>query len=117
MRAIVQNAFGGPDTFSLEEIETPEPTSSEILIQVACASVNPVDWKIREGKLKDRLPHRFPIIPGWDAAGVVAKSGSKDLPFQLGDKVWAYCRKPTVQWGTYAEYVGVEAAAVARMPK
>jgi NADPH:quinone reductase len=74
--------------------------------------VNPVDWKIREGMLEGLFPDRFPLILGWDAAGTVAAVGAA-VTVQVGDKVYAYCRKPTVQWGTYAEYVAMATAAVA----
>jgi NADPH:quinone reductase len=66
--------------------------------------------------LEGVFPHRFPLILGWDAAGTVAAVGAAVTEFQVGDKVYAYCRKPTVQWGTYAECVAMATAAVAPMP-
>jgi len=66
--------------------------------------------------LRTVLPHRFPIIPGWDAAGTVEALGSEVRGFAVGDRVYSYCRKPVVQWGTYAQFVTMTASAVARMP-
>ena len=104
MKAMIINGFGGADRLEMAEVATPEAQPDEILIRVAYAGVNPVDWKIREGMLEGLFPHRFPLILGWDAAGTVAALGAKAAGFQVGDKVYAYCRTPIVQWGTYAEY-------------
>ena len=78
--------------------------------------MNPVDWKVREGRLSPRVPHGFPLIPGWDVAGVVDELGEGCQTFRKGDRVFAYARKPLVQWGTYAEYVAVAERHVALMP-
>ncbi len=117
MKAIAIENFGGADRLKLMELPKPVPQDNEVLIEVAYASINPVDWKIREGYLKDLLPHEFPLIPGWDAAGSVSAVGAKVKDFKPGDRVYAYCRKPLVRWGTYAEYVTVDAASAAPMPK
>jgi NADPH2:quinone reductase len=116
MRAIVFDAFGGSEKLRMAEVHKPAPAAGEVLIEVHCASVNPVDWKIREGMLAELFPYAFPIVPGWDAAGVVAGVGKGVTGFREGDKVYAYCRKQKVQHGTYAEYVTMAADAVAPMP-
>lgn len=116
MRAIVIDGFGGADRLRSAELPTPAPSSGEVLIRVACAGVNPVDWKIREGMLQTQFQHHFPLIPGWDAAGTVAALGEGVADFAINDRVWAYCRKPEVQWGCYAEFVTMPAEAVAMMP-
>ena len=116
MKAIVIDAFGGPDRLRAAEVPTPKASAGEVVIELACTSVNPVDWKIREGMLSGLFPHTFPLILGWDAAGTVSDTGEAVNEFSVGDRVYAYCRKPTVQWGTYAEYVAVPASAVAAMP-
>ncbi len=116
MRAMVIEAFGGPERLKAADIPTPAPGDEEVLIAVACTSVNPVDWKIREGMLADMFPHSFPLVPGWDAAGTVSAVGRNADRFKAGDKVFAYCRKPQIQFGTYCEYVAVHESAVALMP-
>ena len=117
MKAMVIDGFGGPEQLHPAEIKTPEPQSGEVLIKIECTSVNPVDWKIREGMLESLFPHDFPLVLGWDAAGTVAAVGDGVRPSRIGERVYAYCRKPRVQWGTYAEYVTMSAAAIAPMPQ
>ena len=116
MKAIIINGFGGADGLQMAEVPTPTAQADEVLIRVAYAGVNPVDWKIREGMLEGLFEHRFPLILGWDAAGTVAAVGTAVTDFKVGDKVYAYCRRPIVQWGTYAEYLAMESSAVAPIP-
>jgi len=117
MRAIAITEFGGVEKLQLLAIPMPEPGKCEILIRIKAAGVNPVDWKIRAGMLQDRLPHEFPLIPGWDAAGIVSKKGPQTDLFTQGDEVYAYCRKPVIKEGTYAEYVVVPQSSAALKPK
>jgi NADPH2:quinone reductase len=117
MKAMVIDHFGNVDTLHFQEIPTPKPSGNEVQIQILYTSVNPVDWKIREGLLKGRFPYEFPIILGWDAAGIVTEVGKNVKKFKVGDEVFAYCRKPIVQWGTYAEYICFDAEHVALKPK
>jgi len=117
VRAIVIESFGGPEVLRPADLPSPEPAGDEVLIEVAYAAVNPVDWKIREGMLAGMFPHEFPVILGWDAAGTVKDTGKNVKGFRIGDRVYAYCRKPKVRFGTYAEFVTMNHAAVAPMPK
>ncbi len=116
MRAIIINEFGGWDKLILTELPAPRPDKGEILINVKAAGVNPVDCSIREGRLMKRMPHRFPLIPGWDAAGIVVEIGSDVTSFIPGDEVYAYCRKQVVQHGAYAEFITVSERSAARKP-
>lgn len=117
MRAVVIEQFGGKDQLKMAEMPVPIPQGSEVLIRIKYASVNPVDWKIREGMLKDAIPHRFPVILGRDAAGVVEAMGTHVKRFHVGDKVYAFGRKPEIHDGTYAEYITLDESHVAHMPK
>lgn len=116
MKAIVYDEFGAWEQMHIEDIPTPEPQDGEVQIRVAYAGVNPVDWKIGEGYLRKRLKTEFPVIPGWDVAGTVAKVGNGVTQFKEGDRVYAYCRKDIVKWGTFAEYVCVNADHVSLIP-
>jgi NADPH:quinone reductase-like Zn-dependent oxidoreductase len=116
MKAIVIEEFGEAEKLHFKEMPKPVIQEGEVLIKVANAGVNPVDWKIREGMLKTRLPHEFPIILGWDVAGTVAEVGNHVKNLKVGDEVFAYVRKPLVKWGAYAEYVSFEAKHVAKKP-
>ncbi len=115
MKAVIAQSFGTPYALTITEIEPPLPNDHEVQIAVKYAAVNPVDWKILEGYL-DFYPHEFPFIPGWDASGVIRKKGKNVHAFNLGDEVYCYCRKPVIKWGTYAEYVNVEASLLALKP-
>lgn len=117
MKAAIIEEFGGPEKLKIADVSIPKPADHEIQIQTAYAAVNPVDWKIREGLFKTHLPFEFPIILGWDVAGTVVALGTKVQNFKIGDQVFAYCRKPTIKWGTYAELVNVDADHVALKPK
>ena len=74
MKAIAIHTFGGPETLVVRDLPQPKPGPGEVLIRTVAAGVNPVDWKMREGSLS-RMPHAFPLIPGWDVAGVVDELG------------------------------------------
>ncbi len=116
MKAMIIQQFGGPDALQLSEQPKPVPADNEVLIKVMCAGVNPVDWKIEEGLLRERIPHDLPLIPGWDAAGIVESTGAGVSEFAEGDAVYTYCRKPKVQHGAYAQYVTMTTSAVAPRP-
>ena len=117
MKAIAINEFGGRDTLQLMNLPVPEIKPGEILVRVKAAGINPVDWKIREGYIKDLFPYEFPIILGWDAAGIVEQAGPAVTRFRQGDEIFAYCRKPMVQGGAYAEYIVLEEEHAAIKPK
>jgi NADPH2:quinone reductase len=116
VRAIGIREFGGRD--KLERLELPEPKipPDAVKIRIRAAGVNPVDWKLREGRLEPAFPHVFPVVPGWDAAGVVEAVGPSVVEVAPGDEVFAYCRKHFIGEGTYAEYVTVPVTYVAHKP-
>lgn len=116
MRAIAIERFGGPQELVPMELPDPKVGPDSVLVRVRAAGVNPVDFKIREGRLDTRFNHRFPLVPGWDVAGVVEQSGPAVVDLAVGDEVYAYARKTEVAEGTYAELVSLPAAMVARKP-
>ncbi|WP_146338855.1 NADP-dependent oxidoreductase [Nesterenkonia sp. NBAIMH1] len=109
--------YGDPDTLELTEEPSPKVAPGAVLIRVERASVNPVDWKLMSGGLDGLLDVFFPVIPGWDVAGVVEEVGPDVPEFAPGDRVAAYARKDFVHGGTYAEYVSLRASDVARLPE
>jgi len=115
VKAVAIQSFGGSEQLAVTELPDPKPSRGEILIRAVAAGVNPVDWKMREGRLA-ALPHAFPLIPGWDVAGVVEDLGVGCHRFRRGQRVFAYARKPFLQWGTYAELVAVPEGDAAAMP-
>jgi NADPH:quinone reductase-like Zn-dependent oxidoreductase len=116
MRAIAITEFGGADRLQATELDDPLVGPDSVLIRVRAAGINPVDYKVRQGNLAGRIPHVFPLIPGWDAAGVVEQVGPAVTDFGPGDEVYAYCRKDFVRDGTYADLVSVRDYAVGRKP-
>jgi NADPH:quinone reductase-like Zn-dependent oxidoreductase len=115
MRAIAEVDFGGP--VALMVLPTPEVRADEVLIHVRAAGINPFDWKVADGVLQDEKEHRFPLILGFDVAGVVERVGADATRFSEGDEVYGYLSKPVMGEGTYAEYVGAHAAIVAKKPE
>ncbi len=115
MKVVYINQYGGRDELRFGELPNPTLQNNDVLIKVHAASVNPVDWKIREGYLQKRITYEFPLILGWDAAGVVTQVGSEVTEFKVGDEV--FTRPAIDRNGTYAEFVAVDAGLVARKPK
>lgn len=116
MRAMTYDQYGGPEVLSLTEQPSPKVGPSEVMVQARAASVNPVDWKLMSGGLDPMMDVRFPAVPGWDVAGVVAEVGPDTPEWEVGDEVMAYARKDYVHGGTFAELVTVPVRAVARKP-
>jgi NADPH:quinone reductase-like Zn-dependent oxidoreductase len=115
MRAIAEDEFGGPVT--LMNLPIPEIGADEVLLRVRAAGVNPFDWKVADGILKDEKEHHFPLILGFDAAGVVEQVGADVTRLFEGDEVYGYLSKPVMGMGTYAEHVGAPAVIVAKKPE
>ena len=112
INAIQVHSYGDVDQLKLEQIARPEPREGEVLVHVYAAGVNPVDWKIRSGMLKDFMPSNFPYVPGADLAGVVEKVGPGVSIFQPGQEVFGRSSK-----GSYAEYSIAPANTLAPKPK
>ena len=115
MKAIVIDSYGGKEQLKEREVEKPAITDNQVLVEIHATSINPIDWKLREGYLKEMLPWEFPIILGWDAAGIIAEVGKDVKHFKVGDRVFA--RPATTRQGTYAEYVPVDEDLLAHMPE
>ncbi|MFD7296307.1 NADP-dependent oxidoreductase [Streptomyces sp. NPDC059897] len=116
MKAITLNAYGGPETLRLTDLADPKVAPGEVLIRVRAAGVNPVDWKLAAGGLDPIMETHFPLVPGWDVAGVVERVGFDVEEYAPGDEVFGYIRKDTAQLGAYAEYVSAHVRMLARKP-
>src|SRR3954451_8821346 len=117
MRGIAYDRFGGADVLQVRD-DLPEPPvgPDTVLVRTHAAGVNPVDISIREGRLAGAFPHHFPIIPGWEVAGVVEATGPAVVDFAAGDEVFGYVRRDHVQWGTTAELVPAPQRCLAPKP-
>ena len=96
MKAIRIHQYGGPEV--LAQVEMPRPTTGhdEVLIKVHAAAINPIDWKMRAGHVKEVFPLTFPSTLGWDVSGTVEEAGDNVTQFKRGDDVYA----TGVEWRT-----------------
>ena len=115
MKTVRIHEYGNADVLRLEEMPVPMIAADELLVKIHAASVNPLDWKVREGYMKDMHLHTLPLTLGLDFSGTIEKMGSSVKGFKIGDKV--YCRPAIERDGSYAEYIEVKANEVALMPK
>jgi NADPH:quinone reductase-like Zn-dependent oxidoreductase len=115
MKAVRIHDYGGADVLKFEEAPRPQPQAGEVLIRVHAAGVNPVDWKVREGYLRQMRQYELPLIPGWDVSGVVESVGDGVSRLKLGDEV--YSRPDISRDGAYAEYIVIRESEVALKPK
>jgi NADPH:quinone reductase-like Zn-dependent oxidoreductase len=117
VRGAAYDRFGDLDVLTVRD-DLPEPPvgPDAVLVRAHAAGVNPVDLTIRLGRLAAAYPHHFPIIPGWDLAGVVERVGPAVVDLAPGDEVFGYLRRDDVQWGTAAELVPAPQRCVARKP-
>jgi NADPH:quinone reductase-like Zn-dependent oxidoreductase len=115
MKAVRIQKYGGPEVLTYEDAPRPAAGPGEVLIRIQAAAINPVDWKIRAGYLKDWIPLSFPAILGQDVAGVVESVGAGVKDFKPGDEVYAMLESG--KGGGYAEYVAAKASIVAPKPK
>src|ERR1700677_1122899 len=111
MKAIVVHQYGGPEVLEYEDYPDPVAGPGEVLIRVAAASVNPIDYKRRAGLTKDFYPMTFPGLIGVDVSGTVVKVGPGVEDFSVGDQVFAMADN------TYAELCVVAASVLAKVPK
>lgn len=116
MRAITYSRFGGADVLELTDQPDPRPGADVVVVRVRAASVNPVDWKVRQGYLEGLFDTQFPVVPGWDVAGVVEQVGLDTPEYAVGDEVYGYVRKDWVHGGTFAELVAAPVRTLARKP-
>jgi NADPH:quinone reductase-like Zn-dependent oxidoreductase len=112
MRAIQVHSYSVPEQLKLEETLRPAPSAGEALVRVYAAGVNPIDWKIPQGLMKDSQPVTFPFTPGIEVAGVVEEVGPGVTADLIGEAVLGQIAN-----GAYAEYVSVPVEALALKPK
>ncbi len=111
MKAVVLHEYGGPDKLKWEDWDDPVAGEGEVLVRVAAASINPVDYKMRSGEAKERFPVEFPGILGRDFSGIIRAVGAGVEGFAPGDKVFG------LAWKTYAELCVVKAIDLAKVPE
>jgi NADPH:quinone reductase-like Zn-dependent oxidoreductase len=115
MKAFVLSRYGKTEPVHAVEVPEPEMRSDDVLVEIHAASVNPVDFKIRNGEAKPLLPYKMPLVMGSDLAGVVVSCGPNVAGFKPGDEVYARADKDRI--GTFAEMIAVNEKAVAKKPR
>jgi NADPH:quinone reductase-like Zn-dependent oxidoreductase len=110
MKAVRLHAYGGIDQFRYEDVPMPEPGPDEVLVKVAATSINPIDWKMRSGAAKDRMPLTLPAILGRDVAGTVVKAGVNVRNLKPGQDVMGLVH------GSYTEYLTARADDLTVIP-
>lgn len=114
MKAVRIHAFGGGDVIALDDIARPAPEANDVIVRVSASGVNPMEWKVRSGMMGSALGRPLPATLGWECSGVVVETGPGVVRFKTGDEVFALT--PFTREGTHAEYVAVDADAVAIKP-
>jgi len=113
MKAVVAHEYGAPEVLKFEEVPRPGPNDDEALVRVIASGVNPADPLTLSGKYAREFGTHLPLIPGYDIAGVVEKTGANVTKLKVGDAVYGY---PTFGGG-WADYVTVKESEVATKPK
>jgi len=115
MRAFALDAFGQPG--SVHEVPEPEPAEGQVRVRVAAASLNPFDNAVLAGYLKERMEHRFPLIPAGDLSGTIDPLGSGVEGFSVGEAVFGVTGKMFFGEGTLAEKTAASAGTIAKRPR
>src|SRR5437868_5180771 len=110
MKAIRVHEFGPPEVMHLEDVATPEPKGTQVLVKVHAVGVNPVETYIRGGQYAN--PPQLPYTPGKDAAGVIEAVGDAVKSWKVGDRVYT----ADSLTGTYAEYTLCDETTIGRLP-
>jgi NADPH:quinone reductase-like Zn-dependent oxidoreductase len=113
MKAIVVHEYGGPSVLKYEDFPRPEPKENEVLVRVIACGVNPADPLIVSGKYAKEFGTHLPLIPGYDVAGIVEKTGAKITKLKAGDGVYGYA----LFGGGWAEYAVLAEGEAALKPK
>lgn len=99
----------------ITDIEIPTIKSTDVLVKIVAASINPIDLKTKDGGLKMLLKYKMPLTLGSDFSGIIVQIGSDVKDFKIGDAVYGRVEKNRI--GTFAEYIATSASVIAPMPK
>jgi NADPH:quinone reductase-like Zn-dependent oxidoreductase len=116
MKAARISGYGHADVIKVVDIERPRPLEGQVLVEVHASSINPFDWKVREGFAKDYLKLSFPVTLGMDLAGVVREVGTGRIAFRVGDNVYGQAAPWGGGSGAFAEFAAAPVGSLARMP-
>ncbi|VAV98089.1 Bifunctional protein: zinc-containing alcohol dehydrogenase; quinone oxidoreductase (NADPH:quinone reductase); Similar to arginate lyase [hydrothermal vent metagenome] len=116
MRAIYYEKFGSADVLKIGNVPKPDIKPGQVLVHIAAAAVNPIDRRLRAGELQEFFQREWPIIPGFDFSGRIVETGDGVTGWQVGQDVVGLAFSWFLHGGTYAEYIAVDASAIAKKP-
>lgn len=117
MKAAQYNSYGSAEVIEINNIPEPAVSKGQVLVEVHAASINPIDWKVRAGYMKDKMPLKFPVTIGGNFSGVVKKVADGVTEFKIGDEVYGQALTLNGGSGSIAEFVASNAANTAYKPK
>jgi NADPH:quinone reductase-like Zn-dependent oxidoreductase len=117
MKSVFYNRFGGSEVLEYGELPEPKLSQNAVIVRVKAAAINPADIALQAGFGESLMETWFPVVPGWDLAGIVERVGAGIVEFQPGDEVVAYAHQEILHSGTYAELVSVPVERLWRKPK
>ncbi|MDB5481474.1 MAG: hypothetical protein JWO83_2527 [Caulobacteraceae bacterium] len=117
MKAVVYRHYGGPEVLEYTDVPDPKLSQNSVMVRVRAAALNPADHMLQAGLGESHTDAWFPVIPGWDVAGVVEQVGAGVSEFAPGDEVIGYIRQEILHHGAYAELVSAPVEALARKPR
>src|SRR3984957_19249233 len=116
MKAAVYRSFGGPEVLEVVEVPEPKMFPDQVRIRIKAAALNPADLGFQAGAVDALVDSFFPVIPGWDVAGIVEEAGIGTTGFKPGDEVIGFVRGAIQRYGSYAEQIAAEPRQLARKP-
>ena len=117
MKAVVYRRFGGPEVLEYTDVPNPKLAQNSVLVRVRAAALNPADHQLQAGLGVSHTDAWFPVIPGWDVAGVVKRVGAGVSEFAPGDEVIGYIHQDILHNGAYAELVSAPVETLVRKPR
>lgn len=117
MKGVSYSRFGGSEVLEYGDLPEPKLSQNSVIVRVKAAAINPADIALQAGLGESLMETWFPVVPGWDLAGIVERVGAGVVEFQPGDEVVAYVHQEILHSGTYAELVSVPVDRLWRKPK
>lgn len=117
MKAARFTNYGGPEIIEIDEVPQPLPSKNQVLIEVHAAAINPFDYKVRRGYMKDAMPLKLPLTIGGNLSGVIKEVGTDVTDFKIGDAVFGQSYAFGGGSGAIAEYAVANAENIAIKPK
>ena len=117
MKAAQFDKYGGPEVITIREVPIPTPSESQCLVEVHAATINPFDYKVRRGYMKDGMPLKLPLTIGGNLSGVITKLGSEVTDFKVRDEIFGQSYAFGGGSGAIAEYAVCNTDNIALKPK